>query len=161
MLLAAAAAVLALTAPSHRPFDKRRRHSTRTHSVAAGGRMTWNLLKLAMRHELLRDFLVEARSERPAFVDARTGDVGQVLRVGPTSGDVDFLGAPIARARVVNDSGRVLDAIVVVSVEDAHGASVHASTWIEGLAPHAERAVELYCPTSLEPAAVRWSVTPL
>jgi len=123
--------------------------------------VTWNVLKLAMRHELLHDFLVETRSERPAFVDARTVDAGLGLRIGPTSVDIDFLGAPVVRARGVNDSGRVVDAIVVVTVEDARGASVHASTWIEGLAPDADRAVELLCPNKVEPVSVRWSVTSL
>lgn len=159
MYLAAAAAAMALTASSPGPFEKRRRHSTRSRSAAVGGRVTWDLLKLAMRHELLHDFLVEAESERPQFADAHTVDAGHGLRIGPTSVDVDFLGAPIVRARVVNDSGRVVDAIVVVTVEDANGASLRASTWIEGLAPHTDRAIELFCRKALEPVRVRWSVT--
>lgn len=161
MYLVAAAAAVALTGPSPRTFEKRGRHSTRTRLAAAGGRVTWNLLKLALRHELLQDFLVETRSERPAFVDLRTVDAGGGLRIGPTSVDLDFLGAPIVRARVANTSGRFVDAVVVVTIDDAHGAVARASTWIERLAPHADRAVELFCPTALDPASVHWSVTPL
>jgi len=161
MYLVAAAAALALTGPSPRPFEKHRRHSTRSHSQTVSGRVTWDLLKLGLRHELLRDFLVEARSERPAFVDARTVAADGGLRIGPTSVDVDFLGAPIVRARVVNESDRTVDALVVVAIEDPHGVTARASTWIERLAPHADRAVELFCPNALEPASVSWSATPL
>ncbi|HET9342539.1 MAG TPA: hypothetical protein VFO25_06470 [Candidatus Eremiobacteraceae bacterium] len=119
------------------------------------------MLKLGLRHDLLRDFLVETKSERPAFIDRHLVDAGQGLRIGPTSVDVDFLGAPIVRARVVNETDRYVDALVVVSVEDANGGSAHASTWIERLAPHADRAVELFCPNALAPASVHWYVTPL
>jgi len=161
MYLVAAAAALALTGPSPRPFEKHRRHSTRTRSQTVAGRVTRDLLKLGLRHELLRDFLVETRTERPAFIDARAVDAGGGLRIGPTSVDVDFLGAPVVRARVANDSDRVVDALVIVTIEDAHGATARASTWIERLAPHSDRAVELFCPNVLAPASVHWSVTPL
>ncbi|HEY7993052.1 MAG: hypothetical protein ACHQY2_06410 [Candidatus Eremiobacterales bacterium] len=159
MYLIAAAAALALTGPSSRPFEKHRRHSTRTRSRTVAGRVTWNLLELGLRHEMLRDFLVESHSERPAFVDTHAVDAGGGLRIGPTSIDVDFLGAPVIRARVVNESDRVVDALVIVTIEDPHGTSARASTWIERLAPHADRAVELFCPNALAPASVHWSVT--
>jgi len=161
MFLIAAAAAVALTSPSLRPFEKHRRHSTRTRSRSDAGRVTWDLLKLGLRHELLRDFLVETQSERPAFMDTHAVDAGGGLRIGPTSVDVDFLGAPVVRARVLNESDRVVDALVVVTVEDPHGATARASTWIERLAPHTDRAVELFCPSALAPASVRWSVTSL
>lgn len=161
MYLVAAVAALALTVPSPRPLSKHRRHSTRTRSQTVAGRVTWDLLKLGLRHELLRDFLVETRSERPAFIDTHAVDAGGGLRIGPTSVDVDFLGAPVVRAHVVNESDRVIDALVVVTVEDLRGATARASTWIERLVPHADRAVELFCPEALAPASVRWSVTPL
>jgi hypothetical protein len=161
MYLVAAVAALALTGPSPRPFEKHRRHSTRTRSQTGTGRATWDLLKLGLRHELLHDFLVETHSERPAFIDTHAVDAGGGLRIGPTSVDVDFLGAPVVRARVVNESDRVVDALVVVTIEDPHGATARASTWIERLAPHSDRAVELFCPNALAPASVRWSVTSL
>lgn len=161
MFLVAFAAAVALAGPSPRPFHKHKRHSTRTRSQSAAGRASWNVLALGLRHELLRDFLVETHSERPAFVDVHGVDAGAGLRIGPTSIDVDFLGAPIVRARVVNETDHVIDALVVVTVEDMHGTSARASTWIEQLSPHADRAVELYCPKALTPAAVHWSVTPL
>jgi len=121
--------------------------------------VTWNVLELAMRHELLHDFLVETRSEKPAFVDERIIDAGAGLHFGPTSVDVDFLGAPIVRAHVVNDGDQIVDALVVVTVEGANGVSARASTWVERLVPHAARAIELFCPTALQPVSVHWSVT--
>ena len=124
------------------------------------GRMR-TLLTLAIRHELLHDFLVETSSERPSFADARIVDAGSGLRIGPSSVDVDFLGAPIVRAHVVNDGERIVDALIVVSVEGSDGVSARASTWIQGLAPHASRAIELFCPTVLQPVSVHWSATSL
>jgi len=125
------------------------------------GRVTWNLAKLALRHELLHDFLVETQSERPAFVDVRVVDAGEGLRIGPTMVDVDFLGAPIVRARVVNETDHDVDAIIVVTLENTHGLSARASTWVQRLTPHADRAVELFCPNIVAPVSVHWSVTPL
>jgi len=112
-----------------------------------------------MRHELLHDFLVETRSEKPAFVDARIIDAGSGLHLGPTTVDVDFLGAPIVRARVVNDGDRAVDALVVVDVEGGSGVTTRASTWVERLAPHGARAIELFCPAALQPVSVHWSAT--
>src|SRR5215472_13579122 len=159
MLLAAAMAALALTGPSPHAFEKRRRRSTRTRTHASSGRVTWNVLELALRHELLHDFLVETRSEKPAFVDERIIAAGAGLHFSPTSVDVDFLGAPIVRAHVVNDGDQIVDALVVVTVEGANGVSARASTWVERLVPHAARAIELFCPTALQPVSVHWSVT--
>jgi len=157
MLMVAFAAALAVAA-SPPP----RKHRTRkTSRPAASGRPTAATLALALRHELLHDFLVEAGTQRPAFVDARIADAGFGLRIGPTSVDVDFIGSPIVRARVTNTTSQPLDALVVATVEDARGSSARASAWIERLSAHESRAIELFCPHSLEPVAVRWSVTPL
>ena len=159
MFLIAAMSALALTNPSSHPFEKHRRRSTRTRVHATAGRVTWNLLALGMRHELLHDFLVETRSERPAFVDARTVDAGEGLHLGPTTVDVDFLGSPIVRTRVANDGDRAVDALIVVTVEGSNGVSARASMWIERLAPRAGRTIELFCPTALHPLSVHWSAT--
>jgi hypothetical protein len=161
MFIVAAMAALALTSPSPHPFEKHRRRSTRTRVRAIGGRMTWNQLELAVRHELLHDFLVETRSERPAFVDERIVDAGGGLHIGPTTVDIDFLGAPIVRANVANDGEDAVDALIVVTLEGSNGVLARASTWVERIAPHADRAIELFCPTALQPVWVHWSVTRL
>ena len=132
----------------------------RTKSRASTRRLSLTIEDLALRHALLHDFLVETGSERPAFVDSRVVDAG-ALRIGPTTVDVDFLGAPIVRARITNPGDRDIDALVVVTVEGAHGDSARASAWIERLGPRAERPIELDCPNELSPIGVRWSVTPL
>ena len=110
---------------------------------------------------MLHDFLVESGSERPGFVDARVVDAGAGLRIGPSSVDVDFLGAPVVRARVANPTDHDVDALVVATVGDGHGGAVRASTFVERLPPRSERQIELWCPTGIVPASVHWSVTPL
>ena len=139
------------------PRQKRKRVATK----ASRRRPTWGLVTLAMRHELLRDFLVESGSEQPAFTDTRVLDPGEGIRIGPASVDTDFLGSPIVRARVVNSSSRSVDVLVTATVRDARGTSARVATWVEGLAPGSARSIELACPAKLTPISVTWSVTDL
>ena len=157
MLMFAFAAAVAIAA-SPPPRKHRARKTSRS---AASARTTTATLALALRRELLHDFLVQAGTQRPAFVDAHIADAGFGLRIGPTSVDVDFIGSPIVRAHVTNATSHPVDALVVATVEDARGSSARASMWIERLAAHESRAIELFCPQALEPVAVHWSVTPL
>src|SRR4029077_1828369 len=122
MLPLAVALAVALSTPA-----KHKRHAARSNLSAAKTRSARSTLELALRHELLHDFLVETGSEQPAFFDARTVDAGGGLRVGPTSVSVDFLGAPIVRARVFNASDREIDALVIATVRDARGGTARAS----------------------------------
>jgi hypothetical protein len=164
MIALAAAFALATASPSPMPaysaHVRRKRHAVRKRKVMAP-RSSLEIDRLALRHALLHDFLVEAGSERPAFVDSRVVDGGAGLRIGPASVDIDFLGAPIVRARVTNSTNRDIDALVVVTVRDGRGGSARASTWIERLPPRGERQVELWCPTGILPESLRWSVTSL
>ena len=144
------------TLHKHRP-QKRKRPATK----ANRRKPAWGLVTLAMRHELLRDFLVESGSEQPAFTDTRVLDLGKGIRIGPASVDTDFLGSPIVRARVVNSSSRSVDVLVTATVRDAHGTSARVATWVEGLAPGSARSIELACPAALTPTSLTWTMTDL
>jgi hypothetical protein len=156
-----AAAIVASPAPSFSPFPYYRKRKARTAARAPIARRTeWSLFSSSVRHALLRDFLIETRSQTPAFVDARIQTRGGVL-VGPTTVDVDFLGCPIVRARVANPSRKLVDVLLRADLHDARGRIVHASAWVEDLGPSAARPVELTYPTSMQPVSVEWSVTQL
>ena len=158
MFFLAALATAAIAAPPV-PRHKRRRHTV---TATATRVLRSNAIALlALRHEMLRDFLVETHTEAAAFTDARVIDAGPDLRIGPTTVDVDFLGAPIVRARVHNRSSTSVDALLSVSVRDRFGRTEHASAWVEALGPSQTRTIELYCPMQMAPASVDWSVTPL
>jgi hypothetical protein len=157
MIVAATALALALN-PTFRP--RKRRQSAAVRTVVKNKPAVPTTL-LALRAALLHDFLVRAGTEAPSFRDPRIVDDPSGIRIGPTSVDVDFLGAPIVRAVVRNGSHRSIDVLVSASVRDAHGNRVRASTWIERLEPGASRTAELFCPAPLAPASVEWTVTPL
>jgi len=158
MIVAAAALALALN-PTYRPRKRRQRTAVRTVMKKKNPSMPTTLL--ALRAALLHDFLVRTGTEAPSFRDMRIVDDPSGIRIGPTSVDVDFLGAPIVRAVVRNGSNRSIDVLVSASVRDARGNGVRASTWIEHLEPGASRTAELFCPAPLAPASVEWTVTPL
>jgi hypothetical protein len=116
---------------------------------------------LALRREMLHDFLVEAGTEHPAFFDARVTHVAAGIDIGPTTVSIDFLGAPIVRARVRNRSDRSTSQLVTVRVRNRHGRIMEASTWVERLEPGGSREIELLCPESLTPMGVEWVVNNL
>jgi hypothetical protein len=156
ILIATFVASLAVAAPvRHR--KRKTHHVTRPAAVSP---VVARITLLALRREMLHDFLVETGTQAPAFTDARVHDAGG-LAIGPTLVVVDFLGSPVVRARVRNASGKPLDALVIARVRDATGTSAQASTWIEKLAPGESKAIEIYCPGPMAPASVEWTVTPL
>lgn len=158
MILAAAAALALALNPTFRPRKRRQRAAVRRVVKKKPSEPT---TLLALRSALLHDFLVRVGTEAPSFRDTRIVDDASGIRIGPTTVDVDFLGAPIVRAVVRNGSNRSIDVLVSASVRDAHGNGVRASTWIERLEPGASRNAELFCPAPLAPASVEWTVTPL
>lgn len=157
MIFAALFAAIALAAAPVRHRKRKSHVSLKTSAVTAAAQRT---ALLALRREMLHDFLVETGTEAPAFRDARIVKAGG-LRIGPTIVSLDFLGAPIVRARVRNASATAQDALLSARVRDAHGRTAQASTWIERLAAGESRTVEIFCPASLTPTAVDWTVTPL
>src|SRR5438445_13856548 len=92
----AALALTAAFATSNPPHVTRYRRKARTPARSIRADLT---TRLALRRELLHDFLVETRTETAAFVDARLVHVAGV-DVGPATVDVDFLGSPIVAAGV-------------------------------------------------------------
>jgi len=116
---------------------------------------------LALRGEMLHDFLVRAGTQSPAFTESRTIDAADGVRIGPASVDVDFLGSPIVRATVRNSSQRTIDLLVSVTLHDAHGRTAQASTYIEHIDPGTTRAIELFSPFALTPSSLTWSATQL
>lgn len=158
-MIAAAAAALALALnPPLRPRTHKQHAAVRRVVQKKTSKLT---MLLALRAALLHDFLVRAGTESPAFLDARIVSDPSGVRIGPTSIDVDFLGAPIVRAVVRNESKRPIDVLVSADVRDARGHGVSASTWIERLEPGGSRTAEIFCPAPLAPASVEWTVTPL
>ncbi len=159
MLIIAAAAALAVALNPPVRALKRKQHTAVRKVVRK--KTSESPMLLALRSALLHDFLVRAGTESPSFQDARIISDPSGIRIGPTSIDVDFLGAPIVRAVVRNASNRSIDVLVSASVRDEHGRGVQASTWIERLEPRSSRTAELFCPAPLVPASVEWTVTPL
>jgi hypothetical protein len=158
MIIAAAVSLALALNPPIRP-RKRKQHTAVRRVVPK--KPSAPTMLLALRAELLHDFLVRAGTESPSFEDARIISDPSGIRIGPTSIDADFLGAPIVRAVVRNESNRSIDVLVSASVRDARGRRVQASTWIERLEPGSSRTAEIFCPAPIEPASVEWTVTPL
>jgi hypothetical protein len=115
------------------------------------------LTLLALRREMLHDFLVETGTEAPAFTDLRIVDAGNGIRIGPAIVTIDFIGNPIIRARVRNGEQRSRQVVVTVT---AHGgASADAGTdasAIIHLGPGESRNVELMAVSALIPTALTW-----
>jgi hypothetical protein len=108
---------------------------------------------------MLHDFLVEVGTEAPAFADRRIITLSIGVLIGPTSGDVDFLGSPIIRARVRNISGHRLDFLVTAWIRDGRGKTASMSIFVDDLPPDAARVIELLSPAPLHPAAIDWSIS--
>jgi hypothetical protein len=167
MLVLAAILASAAVAPSGSPappapiVHKRKRHAPVKKLSAAAAARQEEIVLLALRRELLHDFLVEARTERPAFEDERMTKTSSGLSIGPTSADVDFLGSPIVRARVTNGSGHVADAIVTAMINGLAGKHAEASAVVERIQPGEARWVELFCPATLSPTSISWKVSTL
>lgn len=144
------------------------RHRRRVHAVArkrANNRFPRDsrLTLLALRRELLHDFLVETGTEKPAFTDARIVDVGDSITIGPTIITIDFVGNPIIRARVRNGGNRTKQVVVSATVRSGAntGAGAEASAIIERLGPGESRSVELIAGSATMPTAVTWKALQL
>jgi hypothetical protein len=80
------------------------------------------------------------------------------LEIGPTLVGVDFLGSPIVRATVANHSSTKITALLVAHLADGGGRESAASVAVSNIDPGESRTVELLCPASLRPTALRWTV---
>jgi hypothetical protein len=131
----------------------------RTRSIARSARAARFTL-LALRREMLHDFLVETGTEAPAFTDAQIVDAGDGIWIGPAIVTVDFIGTPIIRARVRNGEQRTRQVVVTATVHARNkaGAGTDASAIIERLGPGESRVVELIVGSALVPNAVTWKV---
>ena len=157
MMFAALALAAAVTASKPPPFPRYKRKVRTSARWVHADSMT----RLALRRELLHDFLVETRTETAAFVDARIVHVAGSIDVGPATVDVDFIGSPIVRARVRNVSRQRVDVLLSATLRDKRGRHVSATTRVGPLEAGASRAIELLSPASLVPASVEWTATPL
>ena len=161
MIIALAlASSLAVASPA--PWHRKARHRTFGPLPSArAGRLTRDAL-LALRAEMLHDFLVRTGTEKPAFYDAHIVVVAGKLRIGPSAVTIDFLGAPIVRARVRNASSAEQAGVLLrVRVHDVHGRETEASTWIDVLGPGESRTVEIFCLQPLTPKSVDWTADTL
>jgi len=159
IFMAAALAAWSLTAspPPHPKRHARRHTHAAKRSLTTRALRRRQLVLLAMRRQAIDDLLVEIGTEAPVLRDARVIDIAGV-RIGPTSIDDDFLGSPIARTRVENESSESVDLIVTASFAAASSETARASTVVARLRPNESRAIELWCPSPLLPARVDWQV---
>jgi hypothetical protein len=141
---------------------RHRRHGhavARTRTIARSARDP-RLTLLALRREMLHDFLVETGTEAPAFTDRRIVDAVNGIWIGPAIVTIDFIGTPIIRARVRNGEQRSREVVVTATVHAGNNASAgtDASAIIERLGPGESRDVELMVDSALVPNAVTWKV---
>ena len=151
---------------SHTPFPHaayHRKHARPHPKTKTAKRLLANdrLTLLALRREMLRDFLIETGTESPAFTDSHVDALEQGISVGPTAVTIDFLQSPIVRATVRNTSGRTVDLLLTARLLSDGTRACEASAPIDGLKPGESRHIELYCPGVLVPKAVQWTALSL
>ncbi|MBC5805482.1 MAG: hypothetical protein DLM53_10485 [Candidatus Eremiobacter antarcticus] len=121
------------------------------------------LLRVAMmerREAELRDFLIAARTETPAFADGAVHELDARLAVLSAFVTKDFLGSPIVRARVINRRHVKLSAVLELHVRSRDGQEGSAVTIVQ-LRPDEETTIELLCPRALDAAQLTWKATAL
>jgi len=159
VIFAGLALSLALATPAPLPHRRRVRAVQKTAAQAKLLRAEQTAL-LALRQEMLHDFLVRVGTEAPAFQDLRVQAVDGGVTVGPTAVDIDFLGSPIVRARVRNTT-RQIQTLMLTAVLRAGQTTARATVIVDRLGSRESRAVELFVPEAFVPKSVSWQSTPL
>ncbi len=121
------------------------------------------LLRMAMlerREAELRDFVIAARTETPAFTDGAVHELDAGLAVLSATVTKDFLGSPIVRARVIDHRQVKLSAVLELHVRSRDGQEGSAVAIVQ-LRPGEETTVELFCPRALDAAQLTWKATAL
>ena len=112
------------------------------------------------REAMLFEFLAKAHAEATLFEDRSATDLGAGVVVGPTAVTSDFLGYPIVRARVRNDSSLRVTPLLTVHLSGPDGEAT-ASIDVGLLEPGTSREIELASPTKTAPTSLRWTMMSL
>jgi hypothetical protein len=159
-LLAAAALSALLQA---RPKRKRHPVAPRQVPIATERVIRRRVVRLAViaaltrRETALEDFLALTATETPLVkLDAATKLAD--MDIGPSSIALDFLGSPIVRARVRNQSRVPFTGMFIAHVEDVSGKVVDLAYAVDLIAPGESRSIEMLCPSAITPTSLRWTL---
>jgi hypothetical protein len=128
-------------------------------ALSQGGQLRVALL--ALREEMLHDFLVAAGSEAPGFRDNRTIEVAPRVAIGPTIATIDFLGDAVVRTHLRNDSPHSISGLIVLRAQSDGGAILERSVVIEHLPSDGTRMLEFSALHGHALRALSWRFTPL
>jgi hypothetical protein len=112
---------------------------------------------LTRREAALEDFLASTATETPLFATHVPTSAGP-LTIGATVIGVDFLGSPIIRSTVRNTSSIRTNAVLVAHLMYDGGRGAEASFALSAIGPGESRALEMLCPSSIRPTALRWTI---